>query len=216
MAASTFEVEGLAEQVKQLRAMMSDDPGFRKRVNNVIRQVLKEARNEISQDAAGILDNDPRKAYKAVRSAVYKRILGGQVNILARKKAGSAGSYVKPRKGLPLRGGNRWGRSKRTIKMEGYEGMDRGFVLRFFNAGTFDRAIRSYTDKSGEKHDLGSGSVSHLLTNRSGKIVGHAVGGNRGQIAPRNWFSASSHKALERASVQIQDLIDRIIAKDFV
>ena len=204
---SAVTIEGYEEQVKKLKAMMSDDPSFRRRVNAVIKKVLNEARSLISQDAAGILENDPRHAYKAVRSAVYRRLLGGQVNILQRRKAGQPTSYQKQRKGLPLRGGNRWGRSKRTEALEGYEGMDRGFVLRFINAGTADRGIRSYTDKNGTRHDLRSASSMNIKT--------RSFSGNRGNIAPRNWFGQSSQKALEQASQQMQDLIDKIINEEF-
>lgn len=196
----TFQIEGFADQVKKLKAMMTDDPTFRHRVNAVIKQVLKEARNIISKDAMEMLPNDPRRAYKAVRSAVYKRILGGQVNILSRRTAGAPTSYQKPRKGLPRRGGNRWGRSQRTIALEGYEGKDRGFVLRFWNAGTENRSIRSYTGKDGHVHSLRSAEKD----------------GNRGRIAPRNWFGSSSHQALEKVSDQLQELIDKIIAQEFV
>ncbi|MBQ4388004.1 MAG: hypothetical protein II822_10435 [Prevotella sp.] len=200
MKQDAFIIEGYEEQVKQLKSMMSDNPDFRRRVNAVIRQMLKEARGEISQDIKSEVSNDPRNAYRAVRSAVYRRILGGQVNILQRRKAGHPGNYQKPLKGLPKRGGNRWGRSERTKSLEGYDGMDRGFVLRFLNAGTTDRSIHSFTGRDGERHDL-----------RTSK-----KGGNRGSIAGRNFFSTSSRKALENASLKMQELIDRIIAQEFI
>ena len=92
--------------------------------------------------------------------------------------------------------------------MEGYQGMDRGFVLRFLNAGTTDRIITSYTDRTGTRHNLGSGSTVNFRT--------HATGGNRGSISARNWFGSASQKALENASFQMQELIDRIIAQEFV
>ena len=208
MAQDAFAIEGYEEQVKQLKSMMSDDPSFRRRVNAVIKKVLNEARRAISQEASGVLDNDPRHAYKAVRSAVYKRLLGGQVNILQRRKAGQPTGYRKPLKGLPPRGGNRWGRSQRTKDLEGYEGMDRGFILRFINAGTDDRGIRSYTDKNGTVHDLRSASSMNIKT--------RSLSGNRGNIRARNWFGSASHKALEHASEQMQEFIDRIIAQEFV
>lgn len=208
IAKGAFTIEGYEEQVKQLKSMMTDDPGFRRRVNAVISQVLKEARNAISQDASSVIKNDPRGAYRAVRSAVYRRILGGQVNILQKRRAGAPTKYEKPRKGLPKRGGNRWGRSERTAQLEGYQGSDRGFVLRFINAGTTDRMITSYTDRDGTRHTLGSGSTQNIRT--------HATGANRGAIGARNWFGSSSQKALEKASSQMQELIDRIIAKEFV
>ena len=208
IARGAFTVEGYEEQVKQLKSMMSDDPTFRRRVNAVIAQVLKHARNDISQEAHTVVENDPRGAYKAIRSAVYRRILGGQVNILQKRKAGAPTNYQKPRKGLPKRGGNRWGRSERTKQLEGYQGSDRGFVLRFLNAGTSDRFIRSYTDRNGQRHDLGSASTQNIKT--------RALEAFRGNIAARNWFGSASHKALENASLQMQELIDRIIAQEFV
>jgi len=208
MAQDAFTIEGYEEQMKQLKRMMTDDPTFRRRINDVLRTVINEARRAISQDAKNVIRDDPRNAYKAVRSAVYKRILGGQVNILQRRKAGAPTSYKKPTKGVKGRGGNRWGRSKRTMDLEGYEGMDRGFILRFLNAGTEDRGITSYTGKDGKRHSLMSASSQHIKT--------HALTGNRGSIAARNWFSGASYAALEKASLQMQNLIDRVIANEFV
>lgn len=207
MAAATFEIEGLAGQVQKLRGLMSDDPDFRRRVNAVIKRILNAARKDIMKSASGVMDDDPRHAYKAVRSAVYKRLLGGQVNILAKRKAGNPTGYQKPRKGLPKRGGNRWGRSARTKAMEGYEGTDRGFILRFINAGTEDRAIHSYTAKDGNRHDL--------LTASSMNIKTKARTANRGRISQRNWFGGASIAALEKASQDMQDFIDRIINEEF-
>lgn len=208
MAQDAFTIEGYNEQMKQLKRMMTDDPTFRRRINAVLGQVLKEARKAISENAKNVVKNDPRHAYKAVRSAVYKRILGGQVNILSRRKAGTPTNYRKPLKGLPKRGGNRWGRSQRTKDIEGYEGMDRGFILRFLNAGTADRGITSYTDSGGTRHSLRSA--------RSQNIKTHALTGNRGSISARNWFGGASHSALEKASLQLQELIDRIIENEFI
>ena len=200
MASKTIEIEGLDEQIKQLRRMMSEDPYFRRRVNAVIKTVLSTARKQVAQQAQGAMDSDPRHAYKAVRTAVYRRILGGNLNILQKRKAGAPGNYQKPRKGLPKRGGNRWGRSERTKQLEGYEGTDRGFILRFINAGASNRAIRSYTDSSGTRHDL--------LT--------HAKGGSRGNISARNWFGQASQQALENASASMQEFIDQIINEEFI
>ena len=205
MAAKDFELEGFEEQRKQLERMMTTDPRMRENVQTAIRKVLLKVRKALSANAqTGLqMDSDPRHAYKAVRTAVYRRILGGQVNILARKKAGKETQFRKGRKGLPKRGGNRWGRSDRTIALEGYEGMDRGFILRFLNAGTDDRMITSFTDKNGERHTLRSGSTSNIKT--------HATGGNRGSISARNWFGSASQKELEGVSAEFQKYIDDII-----
>lgn len=207
---ATVETEGFAALQKKLEELQTKDPGMRKAIQDVIRTVLKEVRRAVSNSAEkGLqMDSDPRKAYKAVRSSVYKRILGGQVNILARRKAGSPGNYQKPKKGLPKRGGNRWGRSERTKQLEGYEGMDRGFVLRFLNAGTQDRGIWSYSDRNGNRHALRSASSMNIKT--------RAYSGNRESITARNWFGDRSQKELENASGKFQRLIDEIITEKFL
>ena len=210
MAANTIELEGISQQMKKLERLMTTDRRMRDNIQTAIRRVLKEVRKRLSADAQqGLgMESDPRKAYKAVRYAVYKRILGGQVNILQRRKAGSPSGYQKPRKGLPKRGGNRWLRSDRTIALEGYEGMDRGFILRFLNAGTDDRKILSFTAKDGKRHSLGYGDTSGIRT--------HSRGGNRGSIKARNWFGPRSLEELQIASSNLQYIIDDIINDIFV
>lgn len=209
MAGTAFETEGFAELQKQLEGLMTTNPDMRKAVQGAVRKVLNEVRKRVSDSAReGLgMKSDPRNAYKAVRTAVYKRILGGQVNILAKRKAGRSTAYQKPEKGLPKRGGNRWGRSQRTKDLEGYEGTDRGFILRFLNAGTADRMITSYTDRGGQRHTLRSGSTSNMRT--------RATGGNRGSISARNWFGPRSHAEMEAAASNLQTLIDDIIKQEF-
>lgn len=202
----TITIEGLSEFDAKLAKLKTDNPGFERRLRAVIRKVLGHARANLQKEAAGGLqmESDPRHAYKAVRFAVYKRLLGGQVNILQSRKAGSETSYQPPRTLTPgQRGGNRVKRTERTRKLMSYEGKDRGFILRFLNAGTGDRAIHSMGGNS-----LRSGSVS-ILASKS-------LGGNRGSISARNWFGGASHKELEAVAGEMQTLIDKIINEEFV
>lgn len=196
---SDFELVGYEEQMKMLRGMMTDDPGFKKRMQSAIKKIFNEVRKEVSSRAKGAVPNDPRKAYLAVRTSVYKRILGGQVNILDGKKQGaevySGAGSTNIRTG---RGGNRWGRSERTKKVDGYEGKKRGFILRFQNSGTSVRNIHSYTDKDEKSHNLKSG------------------GGNRGTISGRDWFSSASTEALEKAALELEMLIVQVAKGEFV
>ena len=203
--AETIKIEGLAELDKKLQQIRTDNPDFEKRLRSAIRKVMGEVRAILQSNAqSGLqMQSDPRKAYKAVRYAVYKRLLGGQVNILQRRRAGQPGNYQKPRKSVTGAGGNRWSRSERTKALEGYEGADRGFVLRFLNAGTADRMITSYTDKNGGRHSLRSGGTANIKT--------HGLGGNRGSIAARNWFGQASQKELMAMSADLQSLIDNVI-----
>ena len=158
-------IEGIDAFDKKIKQMRTDDPTFEKRLRGAIREILKDARNALSKDAQSGLQmkSDPRHAYKAVRSAVYKRLFGGQVNILQSRKAGSGHLYEPQRKGLPKRGGNRMKRSERTTQLMSYQGKDRGFILRFLNGGTTDRI--SYGGNRGSipaRHWFGGASQKQL------------------------------------------------------
>lgn len=72
-------------------------------------------------------------------------------------------------------------RSERTMKLESYVGNERGFILRFLNAGTQIRMTRY---------------------------------GNRGAIAPRNFFGNRSHLEMEQAAKNLETLIDNLIKQE--
>ena len=40
------------------------------------------------------------------------------------------------------------------------------------------------------------------------------MSGNRGRIAPRNFFATSSHTAMQKAADQLSTLIDEMIKKE--
>lgn len=135
---------GFVKQRKELERLMMTDPSMEKRVQNIIRDTLKAVRSVVSSDAASSMKTDPRQAYKAVRTSVYRRILGGNVNILAKRHASRTGGAYTPPRTLQegQRGGNRRKRSERTEQIDSYWGGDRGFILRFVNAGTNGRDTR--------------------------------------------------------------------------
>ena len=84
-----FEVDGIVRQKQELESLLMSNPEMEKKVQGLIRKVLLAARRTISGDAKGVIKSDPRQAYKAVKSAVYRRILGGNVSILSKRKAGN-------------------------------------------------------------------------------------------------------------------------------
>lgn len=142
--AEVMTLTGVAEVLEGLSDLRTDGRRMRKDLKKIIRAVLAEARKAMSQDAKGVLPKDPRKAYQAVRHSVYKKVLGGNVNILQKRKAGGRMSIMRPPRTLRpgQRGGNRRKRSARTNQIDGYVGSDRGFILRFLNAGTIERETR--------------------------------------------------------------------------
>ena len=120
------------------------NPDMEKNVQGLIRKVLVEVRKNVSEAAEKAMDADPRQAHKAVRIVVYKRILGGNVNILSKRRSEKNGSsYTPPRTLVEGQwGGNRRKVSDRTKRINEYFGRDRGFILRFLDAGTVVRQTR--------------------------------------------------------------------------
>ena len=200
----TVTINGIEELDKKIKQLSTDSPGFEKRLRDAICKVLGEVRAKLQQSAeSGLqMNGDPRQAYKAVRYAVYKRILGGQVNILDPRKVQKA-PYNPPRKLQPKqRGGNRMTRSNRTQDLMEYYGASRAFVLRFLNAGTEPRYNGGRNGRTEQERD------KFIMANEGRNY--------RGRIAPRNWFGPRSHSELQNAAYRIQDIIDRVINDEFV
>lgn len=205
-----FEVEGFVEQKKELDRMLMSNPAMEKKVHGLIRKVLSAVKKNLGQAAKEKMKSDPRHAYKAIRTAVYKRILGGNVNILNKRRASSSGGSYTPTRTLKSgqRGGNRRARSERSYKLESYEGSDRGFVLRFLNAGTADRFVNFLPDSRREHVHRGSQGGNM-------KKYGRTINtGRRGRITPRNWFGNKSQKEMETAAQNLSQFIDALIKQE--
>lgn len=203
-----FNIDGLVKQRQELESLMMSNPDMEKRVQKLIRKVLQGARRTVGDAAKGKMDADPRHAYKAVKTAVYRRILGGNVSLLSKRRASSSRSSYEPPRQPSARGGNRRPRGKRTQQLMSYEGSDRGFILRFLNGGTGGRTIKFKADPHRSQINRGSrgGDV-----NKYGKT---ANTGNRGRIAPRNFFATSSQRAMESAAAELGKLIDELIKSE--
>lgn len=170
------------EQQKVLEAALSTNPKTQKALQGLIRRAVSQARAEVVRSVSASIAHDPRHAARAVRTAVYKKILGANINIYNSRKAHGSTSYEPPRKLRPhQRGGNRVLRGGRTQQIMSYDALDRGFILRFLNSGTTDRQAGT----------------------RGGRLSG-----NRGRIAPRNFFRGAGEQALVRATDNLANLID--------
>lgn len=197
---SIIEITGLEERIKQLGEASTKNPQMEKRIREVIRKVLLEVRKSMQRSAkVGLnMNADPRNAYKAVRMAVYRRIFGGQVNIL-QSYGSKPGVYYEPPRHPSNRGGNRMKQSERTHDIMSYQGADRGFVLRFLNAGT-------------EVRYAGHGRNGRTESQRNRFIMNTGGRGHRSRIKERNWFGPRSQDELENAARNIDALIDDIIS----
>ena len=189
----------ILEQKKVLELALSTNPKTEKALQKLIRKALMQARSSMENYVKTKLDNgDPRGAARAIRTSVYSKVLGGNINILDPKKAHGTNSYEPTRTLRPgQRGGNRRPRSARTDKVMHYSGEDRGFILRFVNSGTQQRAIKRLMSFS-----RGDGTHKFKLVSDASKY------GNRGIITPRGFFRSGAEPRLRYAVEYLADLID--------
>lgn len=180
-SSNNVEVSGFTENLEAFGRIMTNDPQMASIFKKYIRNVLKEARKKLSQDAKSYLKNDPRKAARAVKYSVYRSLFGGNISIL-QKRAGTAGArwmWIREKKLQPgQRGGNRRLRDGELSRLDQYYGADRGFVLRFINGGTVSRMTRY---------------------------------GNRGSIRQTNWFGHTAPWHMEDAAGQVAQAINEYV-----
>ena len=202
---SHFVVEGLQEQIKQLDSLLASNPEMEAKMRRVISRVLVKAQKQMQKHLSNEIIHDPRHAAKAVRKAVYRRILGGNINILNKRRAGTPGTYT-PTRTLRSgqRGGNRMARSERTMRMESYTGDDRGFVIRFLNSGTDARNMEGFR-KDDHRPKVVRGKQGGDMK-KYGNIA-NVNTGNRGRIAQRGIFSSYL--------VELGSFIDKELTKEF-
>ena len=138
-----IQVSGFIEKQQVFEHLLSTDPHFDMNTRAAVRKVLQEARRNISRDASSYIENDPRKAARAIKHTVYKQLFGGNVSILSKRKAGPKYELIRPRTLQPGQvGGNRRPRVASRNRLDQYYGSDRGFVLRFLASGTISRDTR--------------------------------------------------------------------------
>lgn len=195
-----FDDSVLLEQQKALEAALSSNPKTQRALQKLIRKAIVAARAEVVQSIGRSLANDPREARRAVRTSVYKKILGANINIYDSRRAHGSTSYEPPRKLQPKqRGGNRMKRSPRTQQIMSYGPQDRGFILRFVNSGTDTRYA-------------GYGRNGRNEAERTAFIMRTGGMGHRGRITARNFFRGAGEKALVRAADNLANLINEELA----
>jgi len=201
LKSGAIEITGLEERIKKFGEASTKNPEMRRRINEVIRQMMKDVRKKLQDNAQSGLQmkSDPRKAYKAVKMAVYRKIFGGNVSILSPRRAGTLRLYEPPRH-PSQRGGNRIKRPKggRTETMMSYTGGDRWMVLQWLNNGTRERYIGGRNGKTEAQYNK-------FIADRNGR-------GFRGSISARNWFGPRSTQELRSAAANLDKMIDDIVS----
>ena len=151
-----IELKGADVIGERLEKMRMQDKMVKKQINFLVKKVMQAALKKTRAETRAKMKSDPRKAYQAVKMMVYKKIIGGNLNIFAPRKAGEskyADFHTRSRMTPGQRGGNRRKRSENTIRMDTYMGKDRGFILRWMQRGTADRRIQ--TSKQGATGNRG-------------------------------------------------------------
>ena len=210
MAEIKIDQQSVEMTQRALASLLVSHPDTRKRIQKIIRAELKDAANLLKKDAREAMKEDYRKAYLAVRYNVYKKILGGNLNILASRRAGQRAALIRERTlRVGQRGGNRRSVSMRTEQVETYYGKDRGFILRFLDSGTCTRTITfSPNPKRGS---VNRGSQGGDLS-KYGKTVNT---GSRGKIAPRSWFANAAPQAISQVAGRLDTILNEELESAF-
>jgi len=193
-----FELIGADEVARLFDRLLTSDTDMDVLVRKLISKELRAARSRISKELAKELESDPRKAALAVKSSVYKQLFGGNVSILAKRRASSTRVTLNRERTLEPNkpGGNRRRVSTRTKQLESYYGSDRGFILRFLNAGTTGRHIQ-FTPNGKRKED---------------KWNKHPNTGNRSALTGNNMFANTAPRHMVLAVETIIKEVENYIA----
>lgn len=188
------------EDQKTLEAALSTNPKTQTALRALVRQCILEARREVAMSIK-FANGDPRNTRQAVRSTVYRKVFGGNLNILNSKKKHGKNAYQTPKKDRGnLRGGNRMKRSRRTQQILDYAPFDREFIMRFVDSGTRQRFV-------GFRNAMKSNSSRYLETKQRWDADGNHTG-NRGAIAARGFFQRYGERAMENAAGKLATLIE--------
>ncbi|MBQ5840702.1 MAG: hypothetical protein IIW40_01970 [Clostridia bacterium] len=206
-----FEFEAneavIVEQQKALEAALTSNPRTEKVLRDIIRKFILEARQEVVQGIT-FKHGDPRGSAQAVRTSVYKKVFGANINILTGRKRHGESTYRPPRTLKPgQRGGNRRPRNPNKTNRDKYDALDRGFILRWMNSGVSDRAIEFKADEAREHVHRGSQGGN---LDKYGKTINT---GRRGSIAPRNFFRPLGDRALGTMRDNLTTAIEEELAK---
>lgn len=176
----------LINQKKALEAALSTDPETVKMLREIIREELRLARDRMTTDVS-FKHGDPRGARQSIRHSVYKKVLGGQVNIFNSRKAGSPSAYEKPRTLRPGQvGGNRIKPNANTKRMDAYGPHDRGMILRWLNSGTQDRTSKYgnrgriagnnwFPGASAKELAIAADNLASIIEDELNKLVGEKM-----------------------------------------
>lgn len=141
--------EAIDRMKQQLSSLQWDEVNQNKTVKKTWRDEFSAVRKIVQQSAKLSIPNDRAGVWKGVKTVRYKRILGGNVNILETKGDVTMNMTIYNRQ-------HKRYASERTRKMQSYWGASRSFILRFVNQGTQQRTAGSAGNNRGGSGNRGS------------------------------------------------------------
>lgn len=189
------------EDQRTLEAAMSTNPQTQKALQALVRQCILEARRAVIMNIK-FGNGDPNDSRRAIRSTVYRKVLGGNLNILNSKKAHGTNPHQTPRHSQGRkRGGNRMPRGERTQQILNYAPLDRGFILRFVDSGTKQRFVGFRNERKANRN--------RYIETKQRWDAGGTHTGNRGAIAARGFFQRYGENAMHYAAERLAEMIEK-------
>lgn len=181
--------------------LLSTNPKMREDLEYAVDVILKDAREQASEEMKRYFFDSAHETHRAIRRIVYKKVIGGELNILNVKRALRQGK-VSP---------SYRGRTADTQRILSYTGIDRGFILRFVNDGTNERWTKNMNGKPMKRQDVDERPAHRHY------VYPYMLGG-RGGAAKKNgrtldMFYKAGSRQMTNAAMQLQTYIDQIIEK---
>lgn len=193
-----FIAEVDTNALDRLLSIQAYDGKREKEIKNLIDKALNNARKRLSEEAKVLLKNDKRQSWRAVKRSLYRNILGGNVSIFSRRRAG-ARATVPP---------SRRGRTADTERYESYLGADRGFILRIMNAGNTGRE-RVATHMDG--HTI---RMQRIQRPRNRVYKSDVIGYRGVWNEAGGWFSRVAANAMGAAAIELSELLCEELTKE--
>lgn len=178
---ATIEIENNA----RIERLLTENPDMAKRIKRCIRVVMEQAQSIAQQNAVSL---STKQAYKAIRKAVYSKVFGGNLNIISGNR----------------RTGNRASLSPIYHALEhrvNSAGNHRGG-----NRMPRSRRTEDLLTYAGEDRGFILRFIEMGTPGRDGNGVRQV-----GKIQARQWFGRVSNNAIEKALVQLDQLLDQVI-----
>ena len=143
-------------------------------ITRQVRQSIGKVRKAVTQSFMASVNSDPRMTRRAVQQTIYKRVIGGNVNILNPTKREHKTITVRYAKGGKTGRPRHRSVSQRTQQINSYYGKDRAFLIRMINTGKNMRGHargRNFFDIADSKMRAAAAEINACIDNELQKTA---------------------------------------------